>query len=48
MRMNMRNTPLLTFISDSTVEYGVDMIHKIDEIVADDEARHVDDGEEEE
>ena len=48
MRMNMRNTPLLTFISDSTVEYGVDMIHKIDEIIADDEARHVDDGEEEE
>ncbi len=42
VRMNLRNTPELTFISDSTVEYGVDMIHKIDEIIADDEARHVD------
>ena len=41
-RMNMRNTPELTFISDSSTEYGVDMIHKIDEIVAEDEARHVD------
>ena len=47
IRMNLRNTPELTFISDTTTEYGVDMIHKIDEIVADDEARHVDDGEEE-
>ncbi|MBQ1897063.1 MAG: 30S ribosome-binding factor RbfA [Lachnospiraceae bacterium] len=41
-RMNLRNTPELTFISDSSTEYGVDMIHKIDEIVAEDEARHVD------
>ena len=40
--MNLRNTPELTFISDSSTEYGVDMIHKIDEIVAEDEARHVD------
>ena len=43
-RMNLRNTPELTFISDTSTEYGVDMIHKIDEIIADDEARHVDDG----
>ena len=41
-RMNLRNTPELTFISDTSTEYGVDMIHKIDEIVAEDEARHVD------
>ena len=41
-RMNLRNTPELTFISDSSTEYGVDMIHKIDEVVAEDEARHVD------
>lgn len=47
VRMNLRNTPELTFISDSTVEYGVDMIHKIDEIIADDEARHVDTDDEE-
>ena len=42
MRMNLRNTPELTFISDSSAEYGVNMIHKIDEIIADDNARHVD------
>ena len=42
VRMNLRNTPELTFISDTTTEYGVDMIHKIDEVIADDEARHVD------
>ena len=41
-RMNLGNTPELTFISDTSTEYGVDMIHKIDEIVAEDEARHVD------
>ncbi len=46
LRMNLRNTPELTFISDSTTEYGVDMIHKIDEIIAEDEARHVDDADE--
>ncbi len=46
LRMNLRNTPELTFISDATAEYGVDMIHKIDEIVAEDEARHVDDTDE--
>ena len=48
VRMNLRNTPELTFISDSTTEYGVDMIHRIDEIIADDEARHVDSEEDEE
>ena len=42
MRMNLRNTPELTFISDSSAEYGVNMILKIDEIIADDNARHVD------
>ncbi|MCR4791849.1 MAG: 30S ribosome-binding factor RbfA [Lachnospiraceae bacterium] len=47
LRMNLRNTPEITFISDTSTEYGVDMIHKIDEIVAEDEARHVDDGEDE-
>ena len=46
LRMNLRNTPELTFISDTTAEYGVDMIHKIDEIIAEDEARHVDDADE--
>ncbi len=34
--MNLRNTPEITFIMDQSIEYGVEMIHKIDEIVAED------------
>ena len=33
--MNMRNTPELRFISDQSIEYGVNMSHLIDEITAD-------------
>ncbi len=50
VRMNLRNTPELFFISDTSAEYGVEMIQKIDRIVAEDNARHVDtpdEGEEE-
>ena len=32
--MNMRNTPELTFILDKTIEYGVDMSKKIDDVIA--------------
>lgn len=32
--MNMRNTPELRFISDQSIEYGVNMSHLIDEITA--------------
>ena len=42
VRMNLRNTPELTFISDTSAEYGVEMIRKIDSVVAEDNARHVD------
>lgn len=32
-RMNLRNTPELTFVLDNSIEYGVNMSKKIDEIV---------------
>ncbi|MBO5485942.1 MAG: 30S ribosome-binding factor RbfA [Eubacterium sp.] len=31
-RMNLRNTPELTFVLDNSIEYGVTMSKKIDEI----------------
>ena len=33
-RMNMRNTPELTFVIDQTIEYGVNMSKKIGEVMA--------------
>lgn len=32
-RMNLRNTPELTFVLDNSIEYGVKMSKKIDEVV---------------
>ncbi len=32
--MNMRNTPELKFVVDQTIEYGVNMSKKIDEVIA--------------
>lgn len=37
--VNLRNTPLLRFIEDDSIEYGVHMTHLIDEIVRDDEQK---------
>ena len=31
-RMNLRNTPELTFVLDTSIEYGVTMSKKIDEL----------------
>ena len=31
-RMNLRNTPELTFILDNSIEYGVEMSKRIDEV----------------
>ena len=31
-RMNLRNTPQLTFVLDTSIEYGVEMSKKIDEV----------------
>ena len=35
-RINLRNTPDITFIMDSSIAYGVDMISKIDSVIAKD------------
>ncbi len=32
--MNMRNTPVITFVGDATIEYGVTMSKKIDDVIA--------------
>ena len=31
--INLRNTPEITFIMDQSIEYGVNMAHRIDEVV---------------
>lgn len=32
--INLRNTPEITFVMDQSIEYGVNMSHKIDEIIS--------------
>ena len=32
--VNLRNTPYITFIMDQSIEYGVNMSHKIDEVLS--------------
>ncbi len=32
-RINLRNTPQITFVMDQSIEYGVNMSHRIDEVV---------------
>ncbi len=34
--INLRNTPNITFVMDQSIEYGVTMSHKIDEVLAQD------------
>jgi ribosome-binding factor A len=36
-KINLRNTPEITFVMDQSIEYGVNMSHKIDEVIAADE-----------
>ena len=36
--INLRNTPEIFFVMDQSIEYGVNMSHKIDEVIAQDEA----------
>jgi ribosome-binding factor A len=38
-KVNLRNTPEITFILDESVEYGVNMSKKIEEVMAEDEAK---------
>ena len=36
--LNLRNTPVITFVLDQSIEYGVNMSHKIAEVMAKDSA----------
>ena len=44
--VNLRNTPEITFIMDQSIEYGVNMSHKIDEAIGKhgDETEDITDG----
>ena len=35
--INLRNTPVITFVMDQSIEYGVNMSKKIDEVISADE-----------
>lgn len=39
-RVNLRNTPELTFVLDTSIEYGVTMSKKIDELKEKEESKH--------
>lgn len=39
--VNLRNTPTVRFIADDSIAYGVGMSKRIDEVIAQDESRHV-------
>ena len=39
-RRNLRNTPELTFVLDTSIEYGVTMSKKIDELKEKEESKH--------
>lgn len=41
--INLRNTPEITFVMDQSIEYGVNMSHKIDEVIAFDASRSQED-----
>ena len=34
--VNLRNTPVLQFLADTSIAYGVEMSHQIDEVIAKD------------
>lgn len=36
--INLRNTPTITFVMDQSIEYGVNMSKRIDEVISADEA----------
>ena len=38
-RINLRNTPELIFLMDNSIEYGVSMTSKIDEVISNDRAK---------
>ncbi|MDE6916418.1 MAG: 30S ribosome-binding factor RbfA [Lachnospiraceae bacterium] len=47
-KINLRNTPEIRFIPDQSIAYGVSMTKKIDEINRADDARHVEDSQNDE
>ena len=44
-RINLRNTPELTFIYDDSMEYGMYMSNLIDKVASEDAKAHKDNGE---
>lgn len=46
--INLRNTPEITFVMDQSIEYGVSMSRKIDEVIAHDAENAVEDDNQEE
>lgn len=40
--INLRNTPDITFVMDQSIEYGVNMSHRIDEVVGNTADRQAD------
>ena len=45
--VNLRNTPEIRFILDQSIEYGVNMSKRIDDVNREDERKHVENVEEE-
>lgn len=45
--INLRNTPDITFVMDQSIEYGVTMSHKIDEVMASQPVREEEENEDE-
>ena len=43
--INLRNTPEITFVMDQSIAYGVNMSHKIDEVMAQDRQSAIERGE---
>lgn len=43
-KVNLRNTPEITFISDESIEYGVTMSKKIEDVMAQDKAKSLEHG----
>lgn len=38
--LNLRNTPVITFVADTSIAYGVDMSHRIDDVIRGDQKDH--------
>lgn len=47
-KINLRNTPEITFVMDQSIEYGVNMSHRIDEVIAEQGVREAEEVVEEE